>query len=118
MDYLYAFLAGGAICAVCQIFIDRTKLTPARILTFLVVLGVLLSGAGLYEPFVRFAGCGASVPLTGFGHVLASGVREAVDSEGALGILTGGLRAASGGIAGAMVFALLATVLFRSKPKK
>ena len=118
MEYLYAFLVGGAICAVCQIFIDRTKFTPARILTFLVVLGVLLSGVGLYEPFARFAGCGASVPLTGFGHLLATGVKEAVDGEGALGILTGGLRAASGGIAGAMVFALLAAILFKSKPKK
>lgn len=116
-DYLKAFLAGGLICAAAQILIDKTGLTPARILSACVVLGVLLGAAGVYEPFAQWAGAGATVPLTGFGNLLAKGVREAVAEQGAVGILTGGLTAAAGGIAAAVVFALLAALLFRPREK-
>lgn len=118
MDLLKAFLVGGAICAVGQIFIDRTKLTPARILTSYVVIGVILSALGWYEPLVEFAGAGASTPLTGFGHLLAKGVREAIAEKGAVGILTGGMTAASGGITAALIAGLLTALLFRNRPKK
>ena len=117
MEYLKAFLFGGLLCAVGQILIDKTKLTPARILTAYVVAGVILGGVGLYEPFANFAGAGATVPLTGFGALLAKGVRQAVASDGALGILTGGLRAAAGGIAAAVFFGFLAALLFDPKDK-
>ena len=117
MEYLKAFLFGGLLCAVGQILIDKTKLTPARILTAYVVAGVILGGIGLYEPFANFAGAGATVPLTGFGALLAKGVRQAVASDGALGILTGGLRAAAGGIAAAVFFGFLAALLFDPKDK-
>ena len=117
MQYLWAFLIGGAICAVAQIFIDKTKLTPARILVGCVVLGVFLSAIGVYGPLKEFAGAGASVPLLGFGHSLAEGVREAVRNEGLLGVLKGGLTATAGGIAASMVFAFLASVFFKSKSK-
>ena len=117
MEYVWAFLIGGAICAIAQIFIDRTKLTPARILVGCVVLGVILSGIGLYGPLKEFAGAGASVPLTGFGHLLAEGVRNAVDEKGLSGVLTGGLTAAAGGIAASMIFAFLAALVFKSKAK-
>ena len=117
MQYLWAFLIGGAICAVAQIFIDKTKLTPARILVGCVVLGVFLSAIGGYGPLKEFAGAGASVPLLGFGHSLAEGVREAVRNEGLLGVLKGGLTATAGGIAASMVFAFLASVFFKSKSK-
>ncbi len=115
--YLKAFIAGGLICAAAQVLIDRTAMTPARILSGCVVLGVLLGAVGLYAPFADFAGAGASVPLLGFGNVLAKGIREAVAEKGALGILTGGLTAASGGIGAAMVFAFLSALLFRPKEK-
>ena len=117
MQYLWAFLIGGAICAVAQIFIDKTKLTPARILVGCVVLGVFLSAIGVYGPLKELAGAGASVPLLGFGHSLAEGVREAVRNEGLLGVLKGGLTATAGGIAASMVFAFLASVFFKSKSK-
>ncbi len=117
-DLLKAFLVGGAICAVGQVLIDYTKLTPARILTSFVVIGVILSGIGLYEPLVEFAGAGASVPLTGFGNLLARGVREAIDEDGALGILTGGLKAAAGGITAALTAGLLAAACFKKRMKR
>ena len=117
MEYLKAFLVGGLFCLVGQILIDRTKLTPARILVSYVVAGVFLSAVGLYKPLVDFAGCGATVPLTGFGNTLAQGVREAIDENGFLGIFTGGLTATAGGIAGAIVAGLLASLLFRPKDK-
>ena len=112
-----AFLVGGAFCAVGQVFIDNTKLTPARILVGYVVLGVLLSALGLYQPIVDFAGAGATVPLTGFGHLLAIGVKEAVAQKGLLGALTGGLTASAAGITAAMVFGLLVALLFKPGDK-
>ncbi|MBR5125478.1 MAG: stage V sporulation protein AE [Oscillospiraceae bacterium] len=117
MMYLKAFLVGGTICALTQILIDKTKLTPARILTGYVVLGVLLSAFGLYQPLADFAGAGATVPLTGFGHTLAKGVREAVDQNGFLGVFTGGLKSAAGGISAAITAGLLVSLLFRPKDK-
>ena len=117
MDYLKAFLVGGTICLIGQILVDKTKLTPARILVGYVVLGVVLSGIGVYQPFADFAGSGATVPLTGFGHSLARGVREAVDSGGFLGIFTGGLKATAGGIAAAVCAGLAAAFLFKDKDK-
>ena len=113
-----AFLVGGALCMLGQILIDRTRLTPARILSGYVVAGVVLSALGLYQPLVDFAGAGATVPLTGFGHLLAKGVREAVRQDGFLGALTGGLTASAAGVTAAVFFALLAAVLFRAKAKK
>ena len=113
MIYLKAFLAGGAICALSQILIDRTKLTPARILSAYVVLGVVLTGVGLYQPLVEWAGAGATVPLLGFGYTMAEGVRTALAEQGVLGILTGGLRAAAGGIAAAVFFSLVGAFLFK-----
>ena len=117
MDYLKAFLTGGAICLVGQILIDKTKLTPARILVSYVVAGVILGAVGVYGPFAEFAGAGAAVPLTGFGNTLAKGVREAVDQQGFLGIFTGGLKATAGGITAAIAAGLLAALLFRPKDK-
>lgn len=117
MDYGKAFLVGGAFCVLAQLLIDRTKLTPARILVAYVTAGVLLGAVGLYKPLVDFAGAGATTPLTGFGYLIADGVRKAVDEKGLLGALTGGLTASSGGITAALVFGLLASLLFKSKPK-
>ena len=117
MDYVKAFLVGGFLCAIAQVIIDKTKLTPARILVSYVVTGVILGGLGLYEPLVNFAGAGATVPLTGFGYALANGVRKAVEEQGFLGILTGGLAACSGGITAAMVAGLLASFFFRARDK-
>ncbi len=117
MEYLNAFLVGGVICVLGQILIDKTKLTPARILTGLVVVGVILSAFGLYQPIVDFAGAGASVPLSGFGHVMAQGVKEAIDKEGAIGILKGGLTAGSAGITAAVTFGLLASLVSKSREK-
>ncbi len=116
MQYLYAFLVGGIICLIGQILIDKTKLTPARILTGYVVAGVILSAIGLYEPLVNFAGAGASVPLSGFGNLMAQGVKEAVDETGIIGALLGGLKAAAGGIAAAIVFSLFFALF--SKPRE
>ena len=117
MEYGKAFLVGGAICALSQILIDKTKLTPARILVGYVVIGVILGGIGVYQPFAEFAGAGATVPLTGFGNLLAKGVKEAVQTDGFLGIFTGGLKAAAGGITAAVLFGLLAALFFKPKDK-
>ena len=117
MDYIKAFLVGGFLCAIAQVIIDKTKLTPARILVSYVVTGVILGGLGLYEPLVNFAGAGATVPLTGFGYALANGVRKAVEEQGFLGILTGGLAACAGGITAAMVAGLIASFFFRARDK-
>ena len=117
MEYLKAFLAGGCICIAAQLLIDFTKLTPARILTGCVVLGVILSAAGVYKPFADFAGAGASVPLTGFGHLMAEGVKKAVDEQGALGIITGGLTASAAGITAAVVLGVIAALLGKSRLK-
>ncbi len=114
IEYIKAFVFGGLICVVGQLLIDFTKLTPARILVLFVVAGVVLSAVGLYGPFVEFAGAGASVPLTGFGHTLAEGVRKAIREKGLLGALTGGLSGASAGISAAMIFGLIVAAL--SKP--
>lgn len=116
-QFIKAFLAGGLLCAVGQVLIDRTRLTPARILVSYVVAGVILGGLGWYQPFIDFAGAGASVPLTGFGALLAKGVRQAVDENGLLGILSGGLTASSAGIAAAILFGLLAALLFKPGDK-
>ena len=118
MAYLWTFLFGGLLCVVGQILIDKTKLTPARILVGYVVAGVLLGAVGLYGPFAKFAKAGAKVPLTGFGNTLAQGVREAVDKQGILGIFTGGLSATAAGICAAIVFGCLAALIFRSRKKE
>ncbi len=118
MDILKAFLVGGAICGIGQLLIDYTKLTPARILTGYVVAGVLISAVGLYKPLVDFAGAGATVPLTGFGHTLAEGIRRAIEEDGFLGIFTGGMTAAAGGITAALLFGLIASAVFKQKDKK
>lgn len=117
MDYLKAFLVGGILCLIGQILIDKTKLTPARILVSYVVAGVILGAVGVYKPLVEFAGAGASIPLTGFGYNLSKGVREAVDKDGFLGIFTGGLKATAGGITAAVFAGLLASLLFKAKDK-
>lgn len=117
MDYIKAFLVGGGICLIAQLLIDYTKLTPARILVGFVVLGVILGGVGVYQPLVDFAGAGASVPLLGFGNTLAKGVREAIDKDGFLGILTGGLKATAGGITVAITAGLLVSLIFRPRDK-
>ncbi len=117
MSYVWAFLIGGLLCAIGQVLIDYTKLTPARILVGYVVAGVLLSAFGWYKPLIEFAGGGASVPLTGFGHLLAEGVRKAVGEHGILGIFTGGFTSAAGGITAALLFGLLTALCFRPKDK-
>ena len=117
MEYLKAFLVGGAFCLIGQLLIDRTRLTPARILVGYVTAGVILTALGLYEPIVQLAGAGATVPLCGFGYTLAKGVEEAVATDGFLGAFTGGAAACAGGIAAAVFFALLVGSLFRSKGK-
>lgn len=117
MDYLKAFIIGGLFCLIGQLLIDKTKLTPARILVSYVVIGVLLGGIGIYENIVDFAGAGATVPLTGFGNLLAKGVRQAVDEKGFIGILIGGLKAAAGGITAAITSGLLASLFFKAKDK-
>ena len=117
MQYIIAFLVGGILCVIGQLLIDKTKLTPARILVSYVVAGVLLTAVGLYAPFADFAGAGATVPLTGFGYTLANGVREAIDEKGFLGILTGGLKATAGGIAAAIICGLIVSFIFKAKDK-
>ena len=116
-DLLKAFLVGGALCAIGQVLIDKTKLTPARILTGYVVTGVVLGALGIYEPLVRWAGAGATVPLLGFGNTLAQGVKKAVAKQGLLGVFTGGLTASAGGSAAAVCFALLMALLFKPREK-
>ena len=117
MDYLKAFVIGGLLCLIGQILIDKTKLTPARILVSYVVAGVFLGAIGIYEPLAEFAGAGATVPLTGFGFTLAKGVKEAILKDGFLGVLTGGLKAAAGGITAAVIAGLLASIFFKPKDK-
>ena len=117
-EIIKAFLVGGTICAVGQVLIDFTKLTPARILTGYVVAGVVLSAVGLYQPLADFAGAGATVPLTGFGHLLAEGIRKAVGRDGLLGIFTGGLTASAGGVTAALLFGLGVSLLFRAKERE
>lgn len=117
MEYAKTFLIGGGLCLIGQILIDKTKLTPARILVSYVVIGVILGGVGVYKPFAEFAGAGASVPLTGFGNLLAKGVREAVDEQGFLGIFLGGLKATAGGISAAIFAGLLASLFFKPRDK-
>lgn len=115
MALLKAFVVGGLICAVVQIFIDKTKLMPGRIMVGLVVIGTILGYFGIYEPFIDFAGAGASVPLLGFGNTLFKGVKEAVDSDGLLGIFMGGFKASAVGISGALIFGFIAALCFKSK---
>ncbi len=117
MEYWKAFLVGGLLCLIGQILIDKTKLTPARILVSYVVIGVFLGAVGIYQPIVDFAGAGASVPLLGFGNTLARGVKEGIQSDGFLGIFTGGLKATAGGITAAIVAGLTASILFKAKDK-
>ena len=117
MDYLKAFFFGGLLCLISQILIDKTKLTPARILVSYVVIGVFLGAIGIYKPFAEFAGAGATVPLTGFGYNLAKGVKEAIGEDGFLGIFTGGLKACAGGITAAVFAGLLAGLIFKAKDK-
>ena len=117
MTYLYTFLIGGIICTIGQILTDKTKLTPARIVVLFVVLGVVLTGVGLYEPLVKFAKAGATVPITGFGFSLAKGVQAAVKEMGFIGIFVGGLKATAGGITAAILFGYIFSVLFNSKMK-
>ena len=118
MDYLRAFLCGGVLCVIGQLLIDKTKLTPARILVAYVTLGVILGGVGLYEPIADWGGAGATVPLTGFGYLLSKGVKQAVAEQGLLGVLTGGITTAAGGITAAVFFGFLVSLLFKSKPKQ
>ena len=117
MDYIKAFVVGGLICLFCQILIDKTKVSPGRIIVYLVVGGVFLSAIGLYAPLVEFAGAGATVPVCGFGHLLSEGVKSAVDENGFSGIFTGGLTAASAGISSVILFSLLAALVFNPKEK-
>lgn len=117
MHYLWAFLVGGALCVIAQIFIDKSALTPARILVTYVTSGVFLTGIGVYEPLREIAGAGATVPLTGFGYSLAKGVEKAVDERGVIGAFTGGLTGTAGGIAAALCFGFLAALLFKSRQK-
>lgn len=118
LQYGKAFLTGGLLCVIGQVLIDRTKLTPARILTSYVVAGVILGAIGIYEPIANFAGAGASVPLTGFGYLISKGVRRAVAEKGLIGAFSGGIGSAAGGICAAVFFALLAALLFRPREKK
>jgi stage V sporulation protein AE len=117
MDYIKAFLVGGFLCMIGQILIDKTKLTPARILVSYVIIGVILGGTGVYEKLVEFSGAGATVPLTGFGYSIAKGVKQAVQEDGLIGALTGGLKATAGGITAAILAGLIAGILFKAKDK-
>ncbi|MCD8117632.1 MAG: stage V sporulation protein AE [Oscillospiraceae bacterium] len=117
LTFFKTFLTGGLLCLIGQLLIDLTRLTPARILTIYVIAGVILGAVGVYEPFAQWAGAGATVPLTGFGSLLAKGVREAVADRGVIGAFTGGFTAAAGGICAAIVFGLLAALIFKSKEK-
>ena len=118
LDYLKAFAVGGVLCAIGQLLIDKTKLTPARILTAYVVAGEVLGAVGLYQPLVDWAGAGATVPLTGFGNTLAKGVKQAVESDGLLGVFTGGFTASAAGICAAVFFGILIALIFKPKEKK
>jgi stage V sporulation protein AE len=118
VEYLKAFVVGGILCVIGQLLIDKTKLTPARILTGYVVTGVFLSAIGIYQPLADWAGAGATVPLTGFGHLLAKGVKKAVAEHGVLGAFTGGITAAAGGITAAIFFGFVVALVAKGKPKK
>lgn len=118
MDYIKAFVIGGLICVVVQIFMDNTKLMPGRIMVGLVSIGAILGAVGLYEPFAKWAGCGATVPLSGFGSALFKGVKEAVDKEGLIGLFKGGFTASAAGISAAIIFAYLASLIFKPREKK
>ena len=118
MEYLKAFVVGGLLCVIGQLLIDKTKLTPARILVCYVTTGVMLSGIGIYQPLADWAGAGATVPLTGFGHLLAKGVKKAVEEQGVLGAFTGGITAAAGGITAAIFFGFVVAFVAKAKPKK
>lgn len=118
IPYIKAFVVGGALCLIGQVLIDYTKLTPARILTSYVVAGVILGALGLYEPFAEWAGAGATVPLTGFGNVIAKGIREAVGEKGLMGVFSGGFTAASAGLGAAVIAGLAVSLLCRSKDKE
>lgn len=118
MDYIKAFLIGGMICALAQVLLDRTRLMPGRVMVLLVVSGCILGFAGVYEPFARWAGAGASVPLLGFGNTLWKGVKEGIEKEGLLGVFKGGLTASSAGICGALVFGYLSSLVFQPKLKE
>ena len=118
MDYIKAFLIGGMICALAQVLLDRTRLMPGRVMVLLVVSGCILGFAGVYEPFARWAGAGASVPLLGFGNTLWKGVKEAVEKEGFIGIFMGGFKASAVGISAALIFGYLASLIFEPKMKK
>lgn len=115
IEYLKAFVVGGVFCVIGQLLLDFTKLTPARILVGYVVVGVILSAVGLYKPLIDFAGAGATVPLTGFGHLLANGVKQAIGSDGMIGIMTGGLTASAGGIAASVFFGYVVSLIARPK---
>lgn len=117
MNFVWAFTVGGALCVVAQLLIDKTKLTPARILVIYVTAGVILGAIGLYGPLVELAGGGATTPLTGFGYLISQGVKKAVDEKGLLGSLTGGLTAAAGGTAAALCFGYIAALIFKGRPK-
>lgn len=117
MEYVKAFIVGGLLCVIGQVLIDKTKLTPARILVSYVVIGVFLGAIGVYKPLLEFAGAGASVPLTGFGYILSRGVKEAIDKDGFIGILTGGLKASAGGITAAVLAGLVVSLIFKAKDK-
>jgi stage V sporulation protein AE len=117
MEFIKAFIIGGLLCVVGQILIDYTKLTPARILVSFVVAGVVLSAVGLYEPFMEFAGAGASVPLSGFGHLLAKGVKDSVNARGFIGVFTGGITASAVGITAVIFFGLIAAIVFKAKER-
>lgn len=118
MDYVKAFIVGGIICVLAQILMEKTKLLPGRVMVVLVCIGVVLGAVGLYEPLVDFAGCGATVPLTGFGYNLWKGVKEAIDQEGFLGLFSGGFKAAATGTSAALIFAYIASIIFQPKMKK
>ena len=118
MNYLMAFLVGGIICVIVQIFMEKTKLMPGRIMVLLVISGVILGAAGIYDKLERFGGCGATVPLSGFGYNLWKGVKEAVDQDGLLGLFRGGFKAAAVGTSAALVFSYLASLIFQPKMKK
>ena len=117
MDYIVAFFVGGIVCALVQILMEKTKLMPGRIMVLLVVSGAVLSFLGVFEPLLEFAGAGVSVPLLGFGHILMKGVKEAIDSEGFMGLFMGGFKAAAVGCSAALIFGLLAAFLFKPKLK-
>jgi len=118
MQYIWAFVVGGLFCVIAQILIDKTKMTPARVLVLYVCAGVVLGGIGIYGPLVDFAGCGATTPLTGFGYLISEGIKKAVAEKGLLGALTGALTASAGGIAAALCFGGIASFLFKGKPKR